>query len=91
MIETDRQYEFIYEVVNTTLNKVEQDIKITNRNARELYRSLNTADPLTGRTGIQKLFQNLSQGLEKESSVTKKLEGSKAENDYKNRQVPFSP
>ena len=90
MVETEKQYEFIYEVVNEVLNKVDQDTQMTNRNAEELYQSLITIDPLTGLTGIQKLFKNLNRGLETESSMVKKLEGSKAINEYKNRYVTYS-
>ena len=87
MVETDRQYEFIYEVINELLNKVDRNTEMTKRNAKELYRSLVAVDPLTGCTGFHKLFKNLTRGLKTESSLVKKLEGSKAINEYKNRQV----
>ena len=85
MVETCRQYEFIYEVVNELLNKVDRNTQMTNRNARELYQNLSTIDPLTGHTGIQKIFKNLTRGIESELSTVKKREGSRAVNEYKNR------
>ena len=85
MVETNRQYEFIYEVVNEVLSKVDQNTEMTNQNVEELYQNLIATDPLTGLTGIQKLFRNLNRGQETESSMVKKLEGSKDINEYKNR------
>ena len=87
MVATERQYEFIYEVINDLLNKVDRNTELTKRNAKELFSSLSTVDPLTGHNGFQKLFKNISQGLETASSLVKKLEGSQAINEYKNRYI----
>lgn len=85
MVENDRQYEFIWEVVNELLNKVDRDTAMTKQNAKELFCSLAAVDPVTGCTGFQKLFRRLTRGLKTESSLLKNLEGSKAINEYKNR------
>ena len=85
MVENDRQYEFIHDAVHEVLTRVEQNTEMTWANARELCRSLNIVDPLTGCSGYTKLFKHLNRGVKSVSNVMKNLEGSKAINDYKNR------
>ena len=87
MVETDRQYEFIYEAILEVLVKHDMNTEMTKRNAKELHRSLIMVDHLTGCSGFGKIFKVLHRGLKTESSIIKHFEGSKAINDYKNRYI----